>query len=126
MIRSAKAFALVGALVTVSFAQTAPTPEQSPATTADTNRAAAYYNFAMGRLYALMAQAEGNQDQALKAIQYFKDALKADPKASAIYEGGPKSSSCPMPASTKTWRWPPAANRGSTTSPPRPTIARPT
>lgn len=86
MIRSAKAFALVGALVTVSFAQTAPTPEQSPATTADTNRAAAYYNFAMGRLYALMAQAEGNQDQALKAIQYFKDALKADPKASAIYE----------------------------------------
>jgi tetratricopeptide (TPR) repeat protein len=40
----------------------------------------------MGRLYALMAQAEGNQDEALKAIQYFKDALKADPKASDTYE----------------------------------------
>ncbi|MEI9972606.1 MAG: tetratricopeptide repeat protein [Ignavibacteriota bacterium] len=40
----------------------------------------------MGRLYALMAQAEGNQDQALKAIQYFKEALKADPKARDTYE----------------------------------------
>lgn len=86
MIRSAKAFALVGALVTVSFAQTTPTPNQTSASAADNNRATAYYNFAMGRLYALMAQAEGNQDQALKAIQYFKDALKADPKASATYE----------------------------------------
>ena len=36
-----------------------------------------------------MAQAEGNQDQAgSKAIQYFKDALLACTKASAIYEGG--------------------------------------
>jgi len=86
MIRSAKAFALVGALVTVAFAQTQPAPSQGPASAADNNRAAAYYNFAMGRLYALMAQAEGSQDEALKAIQYFKDALKADPKASATYE----------------------------------------
>jgi len=86
MIRSAKAFALVGALVTVSFAQTAPNTNQSSASPADNHRATAYYNFAMGRLYALMAQAEGNQDEALKAIQYFKDALKADPKASDAYE----------------------------------------
>ena len=86
MIRSAKAFALAGALVTVAFAQTTPTPNQSPASPADNDRAAAYYNFAMGRLYALMAQAEGNSEEALKAIQYFKDALKADPKASATYE----------------------------------------
>src|ERR1035438_4319210 len=86
MIRSAKALALVGALVAVSFAQTTSTPNQTPTAAADTNRAAAYYNFAMGRLYALMAQAEGNQDQALKAIQYYKDALKADPTASATYE----------------------------------------
>ena len=86
MIRSAKAFALVGALVSVSFAQTAPTPNQSSASSADSNRANAYYNFAMGRLYELMAQAEGNQDEALKAIQYFKDALKADPKSGDTYE----------------------------------------
>ena len=86
MIRSAKALALVGVLATVSFAQTLPAPNPSPASPADNNRAAAYYNFAMGRLYALMAQAEGNQEEALKAIQYYKDALKADPKASATYE----------------------------------------
>jgi tetratricopeptide (TPR) repeat protein len=86
MIRSAKAFALVGALVTVSFAQTPPPSKQSLAAAADDNRAAAYYNFAMGRLYVLMWQAEGNQDEALKAVQYYKDALKADPKASATFE----------------------------------------
>jgi hypothetical protein len=73
MIRSVKAFALVGALVSVSLAQTAPAPNQSAASPADSTRAAAYYNFAMGRLYALMAQAEGNQEQELKAIQYFND-----------------------------------------------------
>jgi tetratricopeptide (TPR) repeat protein len=84
MIRSAKTFALVGAAVAVAFAQT--TPSQSPASPADNNRAAAYYNFAMGRLYALMAEAEGSPEEALKAIQYFKDALKADPKASDTYQ----------------------------------------
>ena len=85
MIRSAKAFALVGLLVAVSQAQTPPASNQTPAAS-DSNHAAAYYNFAMGRLYAMMAQSEGNQEEALKAIQYFKDALKADPKASATYE----------------------------------------
>lgn len=86
MIRLAKAFALLGALVTVAFAQTTPTPAQSTASPADSKRASAYYNFAMGRVYALMAQAEGSQDDALKAIQYFKDALKADPTASSSYD----------------------------------------
>jgi tetratricopeptide (TPR) repeat protein len=82
MIRSAKAFVLAGVLGAVSFAQTTPAPNQ----TADGSHATAYYNFAMGRLYALMAQAEGSQDDAVKAIQFFKDALKADPTASASYE----------------------------------------
>ncbi len=85
MIRSAKAFALVGALATVAFAQTTPASSQN-SSAADRNRASAYYNFAMGRVYSLMAQAEGSQDNALKAIQYFKDALKADPKASESYD----------------------------------------
>jgi len=84
MIRSAKAFALVGVLVPVAFAQTMPAPAQP--VTADGSRASAYYNFAMGSVYSLMAQAESSPDDALKAIQYFKDALKADPKASASYE----------------------------------------
>jgi len=86
MIRSAKVFAVASVFVAVSFAQTPPPQNQTPATTADSNRAAAYYNFAMGRLYSLMADAEGNQEEAQKAVQYFKDALKADPKSSEIYE----------------------------------------
>jgi len=86
VIRSAKAFALVGALATVALAQTTPPSNQSTPSAADSNRAAAYYNFAMGRVYALMAQAEGSQDNAVKAIQYFKDALKADPKASESFD----------------------------------------
>jgi tetratricopeptide (TPR) repeat protein len=85
MIRSVNALALAVFLGSVSLAQTTPTPNQ-PGTAADSNHAAAYYNFAMGRLYAGMAQAEGSQDDAMKAIQFFKDALKADPKASAAYE----------------------------------------
>jgi tetratricopeptide (TPR) repeat protein len=85
MIRLAKVLVLAGALAAVSLAQTAPAPNQTPAAT-EGNHAAAYYNYAMGRLYALMAQSEGSQDEALKAIQYFKDALKSDPQASAVYE----------------------------------------
>jgi tetratricopeptide (TPR) repeat protein len=86
MIRSAQMLAVAGALVAISYAQTTPAPDQTPASPADGNHAAAYYNFAMGRLYAMMAQAEGSQEDALKAIQFYKDALKADPKASATYE----------------------------------------
>jgi tetratricopeptide (TPR) repeat protein len=84
MIRSAKALALAAVLAGVSLAQTAPAQNQTTAAT-DGNHSAAYYNFAMGRLYAHMAQAEGSQDYAVKAIQFYKDALKADPKASDAY-----------------------------------------
>jgi tetratricopeptide (TPR) repeat protein len=84
MIRSAKVLVLASVLAAVSLAQTAPAPGPN-SSAAGSNHAAAYYNYAMGRLYALMAQSEGSQEQALKAIQYFKDALKADPKASEVY-----------------------------------------
>jgi tetratricopeptide (TPR) repeat protein len=84
MIRSGKVLVLACVLVAVSLAQTAPAQNQTSG--APDNHSAAYYNYAMGRLYALMAQAEGSQEDALKAIQYFKDALKADPKAGAVFE----------------------------------------
>lgn len=85
MIRSAKALFLVATLACVAFSQTAPAASQAtPA--ADTNHATAYYNFAMGRLYAVLAQTEGSKENAEKAIQFYKDALKADPKASPAYE----------------------------------------
>jgi len=85
MIRSAKALLTLVALAAVSYAQTASQPSQTTTPPAG-NRAGAYYNFAMGRLYAGMAQAESNPQYIEKAIQYYKEALKADPTASSIYE----------------------------------------
>ena len=82
MIRSAKALLVALALGGAAFAQTAPQGQTTP----PDNRAGAYYNFAMGRLYAELAQAESSKELAEKAIQHYRDALKADPNASPIYE----------------------------------------
>jgi tetratricopeptide (TPR) repeat protein len=63
---------------------------QTPAETANTpdnNKAGAYYNFAMGRLYAELAGAYGNRnDYVAKAIQHYQEALKLDPSAGIIFE----------------------------------------
>jgi tetratricopeptide (TPR) repeat protein len=65
-------------------AQTAA-PAQ-PAAGAD-NKAAAYYNFAMGRVYAGLAAAEGNKGEYVnKAVQHYQEALRLDPGASPIFE----------------------------------------
>jgi tetratricopeptide (TPR) repeat protein len=82
MIRSAKALLLAVSLGCLAYAQgTAPTPK-----TPDT-KAGAYYNFAMGRVYAELAQAYGNKPDYLnKAIQHYQDALKMDPGASIVFE----------------------------------------
>jgi tetratricopeptide (TPR) repeat protein len=62
-------------------------PAQTAAPAADENKAGAYYNFAMGRLYAELAASEGNKnDYVNKAIQHYKEALKLDPKSSIIFE----------------------------------------
>jgi tetratricopeptide (TPR) repeat protein len=83
MIRSAKALFLVVLMGSLCFAQ-AP-PETTNAS--DNGRAGAYYNFAMGRLYAELAGAYGNRnDYVSKAIQHYQDALKADPSAGIIFE----------------------------------------
>ncbi len=67
------------------FAQTAQTP--SATTNATDNKAAAYYNFAMGRLYAELAAADsGKTDYVSKAIEHYQEALKLDPSASVIFE----------------------------------------
>jgi tetratricopeptide (TPR) repeat protein len=84
MIGSAKALLTAIALVSVSYAQTASQPVQTAP--APGNHATAYYNFAMGRLYAGLAQSESNSQYIEKAIQYYKEALKADPTASPIFE----------------------------------------
>src|SRR5262249_9057851 len=47
----------------------------------------AYYNFAMGHLYAEMAGAYGNRSEWVnKAIDHYRQALKLDPSAAYIFE----------------------------------------
>jgi len=64
-LRSLSALLIVIAAGSVSFAQT-------PAETAKTpDKSGAYYNFAMGRVYAELAQAYGNKPEYLnKAIEH--------------------------------------------------------
>jgi tetratricopeptide (TPR) repeat protein len=51
------------------------------------DKAAAYYNFAMGHLYAEMAAAYGNRGEYVnKAIEYYQSALKLDPSATFLSE----------------------------------------
>ncbi|HUP02381.1 MAG TPA: tetratricopeptide repeat protein [Bryobacteraceae bacterium] len=54
----------------------------------DTDKAGAYYHFAMGRLYAEMAVSDGTQasqsDYIAKAIDNYKQALKLDPTEAMI------------------------------------------
>jgi len=83
MIRSAKALLLVLTAGCISFAQT-PSGTAGPP---DTDKAGAYYHFAMGRLYAELAGSGVNQNTYIaKAIQHYQDALKLDPSAKIIFE----------------------------------------
>src|SRR5471030_446096 len=85
MICSAKALLILISVGCVSFAQTPAAPAQAPE--GATDKAAAYYNFAMGRVYAELAQAAGNKpDYMTKDIQHYQEALKLDPSASIIFE----------------------------------------
>jgi len=48
------------------------------------NRASAYYNFAMGHLYAELASMHGNRGEYLdKAIEHYKQALKPNQRGDA-------------------------------------------
>lgn len=88
MIRSAKALLPAVSLCFVCFAQ-APKPESgtaNPPASAPDHRADAYYHFAMGRLYAELAGAEGSREDVTKAIQNYQEALKLDPTASIIFD----------------------------------------
>lgn len=70
------------------LALAAAVPLQSQTAAAPkTDRASAYYNFAMGHLYAELAGAYGNKGEYVnKAIEHYRLALKADPNASFITE----------------------------------------
>lgn len=82
MIRSAKALLLLVSAGALAYAQ-APAATSS----ASDSKSGAYYNFTMGRIYAEMAQAYGNRPEYLnKAVQFYQEALKADPNAAEIFE----------------------------------------
>ena len=67
-------------LACLSYGQTAATPPP-------VDKAAAYYNFSMGHLYAELAGVYGNRSEYVgKAIDYYKQALKLDPAASFLFE----------------------------------------
>src|SRR5262249_11249429 len=54
---------------------------------AASDKAAAYYNFAMAHLYAEQAGQFGNRSEFVnKAIDHYRQALKLDPNASYIFE----------------------------------------
>lgn len=77
----AKALLLALSLSGLSFGQ-AGTQASPPS-----DKAAAYYNFAMGHLYAELAGVYGNRSEYVsKAIDHYKQALKLDPGASFLFE----------------------------------------
>ncbi len=69
----------------VAFGQNAPsTRATSPG---NQDKAASYYNYSLGHLYAELAAAYGNRgDYFNKAVESYKAALKADPNATFISE----------------------------------------
>jgi tetratricopeptide (TPR) repeat protein len=78
---SLKALFLALPLACVSYGQTAA-PASQPV-----DKAAAYYNFSMGHLYAELAGVYGNRSEyVVKAIDFYKQALKLDPAASFLFE----------------------------------------
>lgn len=83
MMRSVNVFLLAGLLACASFAQS--TPAAAPVRASD-DKAGVYYNFAMGRLYGELAAAEGSPEDVRKAIHYYQEALKLDPKEGLILE----------------------------------------
>jgi tetratricopeptide (TPR) repeat protein len=84
MMHAAKCFALaLGVFVLLS----GPAHAQQPSSTPQTNKGEAYYNFAMGHLYAELAAAYGNRGEYLnKAIEHYKLALKHDPNSALLFE----------------------------------------
>lgn len=72
----------------LAFSQVAPAaPDKNASDSKAADKAAAYYNFAMGHLYAELAGAFGNRsDYTNKAIDFYRQAMKFDPSASFLSE----------------------------------------
>src|SRR5215472_17367768 len=72
----------------LAFSQAvADAPGESAPDTKVSDKANAYYNFAMGHLYSELAGAFGNRsDYTNKAIEFYRQAMKLDPSASFLSE----------------------------------------
>jgi len=88
MIRSAKALLLAVSLCFACLAQNSKpqTGTANPPANAPDDKAGVYYHFAMGRLYGLLAGAEGSKEDVNKSIEHYQEALKLDPNAGIIFE----------------------------------------
>jgi tetratricopeptide (TPR) repeat protein len=87
MIRTAKALVIVSVLAVVSRGNMASAQSTTASDKAASDKAAAYYNFAMAHLYAEQAGQFGNRSEFVnKAIDHYRQALKLDPSASYIFE----------------------------------------
>lgn len=81
----------VSCLIPPAFSQNPIPPAQTvpaePASKAGADQSAAYYNFALAHMYGELADAYGNRGEYVnKAIDYYKEAMKLDPKSSYIGE----------------------------------------
>ncbi|MBS1828976.1 MAG: tetratricopeptide repeat protein [Acidobacteria bacterium] len=82
-----KRIALIITLASASLSTAFGQANTSAANGAKPDKAAAYYNFSMGHLYAELAQAYNNRGEYLnKAIEHYRAAIKADPSASFLSE----------------------------------------
>jgi tetratricopeptide (TPR) repeat protein len=85
MLRIAAALLSIASAGSLLLAQN-PQDTQTPPAANAPDKSQAYYNFAMGRLYAEMAGDTGSKDDLAKAIQYYQTALKLDPSAGMVLE----------------------------------------
>ncbi len=82
IMRIARRTAALSVTVIAAFSQTAG-ENRAP----KVDKAAAYYNFSMGHLYSELAAAFGNRGEYLnQAIEYYRQAIKADPTATFLTE----------------------------------------
>ena len=91
-------FVFVLFLAATAVAQQASSPSTPPASTSKpatapaprkTDRAAAYYHYALAHMYAEMAATSGSRYREYedKSIENYKAAVKADPQAPALLQG---------------------------------------
>jgi tetratricopeptide (TPR) repeat protein len=77
-------------VASAAFTEQAALAQQTPApasSTAQSDKAAAYYNYSLGHLYSELAAAYGNRGEYFsKAADAYRAALKADPSATFIAE----------------------------------------